>query len=526
VLSDAEIEEIEAHVPYYRSEMEPIKRVFFTTATGESVVTHIVPLAEADQHGRKGRYLAHSLVFTPKAFAHLGADPFWVFRHFPFITTVEEALAHGDFQTGDMPAATLQVAAQQEQPADIARRWSTQELQKLTLLALRADKLARDRQAVAMVGEPQQVESALEAAFFAVPTHWRPRCTFDTYFYKCNFVGTYYWAIGELEPPSNPLFTLVDVQSHQVAGSSIGEPETAYECWVVYMLRHNNLEAIAAHRDQAYALCAWLDGQTDDDTLIDTTPLEVVLSVFQVNAQQVQALLRRKLSAQLPPVLVTRLFEPLYDQTEPIVLFRQLQQGFALSQLLQTLYQVYETLGFREPPREELQALGTMLQHTEHRALALVHACWTRQRKQLYQGLESLSEDEYRRFVQTALRGGLVEPLACLIPGKGEAFLEVYLASGAVREQSLGAVVQAVLEAGESASLPRLMSYLPGQSARELRLIEKTLDKRPEVPEPFKRTVSEAIAALPPARRGLRGLLHTWLGYGQVSRESDDKMAH
>jgi hypothetical protein len=98
------------------------------------VVTHIVPLAETDQHGRKGRYLAHSLVFTPEAFAHLEAAPFWVFQHFSFITTVEEALAHGDFQTGDMPAATLQVAVKQEQPTDIARRWSTQELQKLALL--------------------------------------------------------------------------------------------------------------------------------------------------------------------------------------------------------------------------------------------------------------------------------------------------------------------------------------------------------------------------------------------------------
>jgi hypothetical protein len=170
------------------------------------------------------------------------------------------------------------------------------------------------------------------------------------------------------------------------------------------MLTHNDLEAIAAHRDQAFALCAWLDGQIDDDTLVDITPPEIVLLVFQVDAQQVQALLRRKLRAQLPPVLVTRVFGPLYDQKELIVLFRQLQQGFTLPQLLQTLYQVYEALGFRAPPREELQALGTMLRHTEHRALRLVYVCWTGQRKQLRQELESLREDEYRQWVETVLR--------------------------------------------------------------------------------------------------------------------------
>lgn len=514
MLSEDEIAEIEGHVPYYRSEREPIKRVFFTTATGKSMVTHIMPLSGTDQHGRRGRYLAHSLVFTSEAFAHLGADPFWVFRHFPFITTVEEALAHGDFQTGDMPAATLQVAVKQEQPTDIAGHWSTPELHKLTLLALRADTLAHDRQAVAIVGEPQQVESALKAAFFAVPTPWRPRCTFDTYFYKCNFVGTYYWAIGELEAPSNPRFTLVDARSRQVMETSLGEPETAYERWVVHMLANHNLEAIAAYRDQAFALCTWLDSQTDDATLVDTIPPEAVVSVFQVNAQQVQILLHRRLSAQLPPVLVTRVFESLYGQTEPIILFRQLHQGFALLQLFQTLYQVYETLGFRAPPRAELQALETMFQHTEYRALRLVHACWTGQSKQLRQALEKLSEDEYRRFLQTALRYGFGEPWACLIPGRGEAFLGVYLASGATGEHSLGAAVQTVLEAGEATVLPRLISYLPGQSAHDLRRIAKMLDRQPDVPEPFKRAVSEAVAALPPERRGLRGLLHAWLGHG------------
>ena len=82
------------------------------------------------------------------------------------------------------------------------------------------------------------------------------------------------------------------------------------------------------------------------------------------------------------------------------------------------------------------------------------------------------------------------------------------------------------LEAGEAASLPRLMSYLPGQAARELRRIEKILDRQPDIPEPFQRAVSDAIAALPPARRGLQGLFHAWLGHGQASRESNDKMAH
>jgi hypothetical protein len=454
--------------------------------------------------------LAHSLVFTPAAFAQLEADPFRIFRHFPFLTSLAEALRCGDVRTGDIPAVELEAPEEPGRATAAVRLWTRPELRKLLLLALRADQLARDRMAIAFVGQSRQVEEALEAAFFAVPTPLRPRYTFDTYFYKCNLVATYYWAIGELESPRNIRFAIVNTQTHQVSGTIAEQQGTPYERWVIHTLDTQDLDALADHKEHAYAVCAWLDGHADNAPLLDTAPLEVIISVFQVNAQQVQALLKNRLGEQLPPGLVNRLYESLLHQTEAVELFRQLRQGFALPQLVQMLYQIYETLEFRAPPHEEVQALGMILRHIEHRALRLLHACWAGQLAQLRQELACLHEGDYRQFVQTALHCGLGEPLAFLIPGQGEAFVELYLASGTMRRHSFVALVHALLAAGEVACLVRLAPYVSEQSMRELRTLEKVSAAQPNVPAPFRHAVSAALAKLPPPT-GFKGLLHALL---------------
>jgi hypothetical protein len=544
-LTEAEVEEMEARLLYFPSEGQPVKRVFFTTSTGKSVVAQIVPLADLDQSGRGGRYLAHSLVFAPEAFVHFGSHPFQVFRQFPFITSVEEALERGDFQTGDIPAVSLEVPTDQASicgthqdvdalfppavgarhavplplrilvrppySAEPAQTWPAGELKKFVLLALRARQLASDRSAVAVVGEPQQVESALETAFMAVPTLLRPHCSFDTYFYKCNLVATYYWAVGLLEPPNSPRFTVVDVRSHQVQGDSGDQPQTAYERWVLAMIDANNLDFIVQHTDHAFALCEWLESRASDVHLVDVTPSEVVSSVFQVNAQQVRERLRQRLSEQLSPVLVNRIFEQLYRETNPLELFRQLRQGVPLPQLLEALYEAYTARRLRAPEREETQALGALLRQADHHPLRLVYLCWTDQRTQLHQALEQLPQSDYRTFLQTALRFRFIDPLLLLVPGKGDLFLALYLQPGTGGVENLGALVRALTGAGEFASLAQLSPYITGRSGNELRSLQKFIEKTPGVPESFRQTVDEAVTATPPPQ-GMRDRLRGWLG--------------
>ena len=496
-LTEDEVGEMEARLLYYLSDLAPTKRLFFATSGGKIVVAQIVPLADPDRLGRQGRYLAHSLVFAPEAFLRLGADPFQVLRHFPFVATVAEALERGQFETGDIPVASIEIPADLRHGVEAAMGWPVQELKKLTLLALKASQLSRERSMVAFVGEPEQVEVALEASLFAVPTPLRSRCTFDTYFHRCNPAVTYYWAVGVLAPPNNPRFTVVDVaRSKQVGVAGAIQPETAYERWVMKAVQPNHLHWVSRHKDHAFALCDWLEGRDYDEAAVDAAPADVVSSVFQVNEQEVQTFLRRRLEEQMPPVLANRIFEQMYCRTTPSDLFRQLRQGFVLPRLLDTLHEVYEEQQFRPPGRKEMQALGKLVQGRDHTGLCLLHACWGGRREQLRQALQLLTGNEYHQFVLTALDCDLVEPLALLVPGRADAFLDAYLTSSAVTGRELAQLAEALLVIGEAACLTRLNPSIPGLSASELRALQRNVGNKPDVPEAFRTALSEAMANL------------------------------
>jgi hypothetical protein len=510
-LTESEVKEMEARLVYFPSDVEAVKHLFSTISTGKIMVAQVVHLTEPDRLGRKGRYLAHNLVFEPDAFERIEADPFLVFRRFPFITSVAQALEGGDWQTGDIPPVSFQVALESARGLEAARAWPTQDLEGLALLALRADRLADDRSVVAFIGKPWEVESGLEAAFFAVPTPIRPHCGFDTYFHRCNLVDVYYWALGLLEPPSNRRFVRVYAQSRCLDGAVASRPETAYERWATALIKRQELETIGRYRDHAFAICEWLEGRDHAGCLIDAAPCEVVDSVFQLNRERVQALLHKKLEEALPAILVPRAFQYLCSQAREAGLLGQLRTRLQLPELMETLYQAYESQGLRAPQPEEIEAVNWLLQRADHAFLRLLYICWTDRRDELCSEFQLLSEDNYRRFVQTALRFSVVDPWALLVPGRGDAFLDVCLLPDAPAGCDLVALVRALLRAGEAACLSRLTPYVQAQSEQGLRALAKVIARRPGIPEPFRRAVGDAVAALPPRRMGfLAQLLDGW----------------
>jgi hypothetical protein len=510
-LTEAEVKEMEARLVYFPSAIEPVKRLCSTISTGKIMVAQIVHLSEPDRLGRKGRYLAHNLVFELAAFERIDCDPFLVFRQFPFVITVAQVLEAGDLQTGDMPPVSFEVTLAPKRGIEAAQAWPEQDLAHLALLALRADRLAGDRLSVAFIGEPAQVERALEAACFAVPTPLRPHCGFDTYFHGCNPVSVYYWGLGLLETPGNRRLFRVDAQSRCLEGHVAGRPETAYERWAVACIEERRLEMLGRHRDHAFALCEWLEGRACTDSLIEAAPVEVVDAVFRTNRERVRALLRAKLGKALPTVLARRAFQHLDARTTELV--DQLRKRFRLPELIEALYRAYESRGFRTPPLEEVQAVEWLLQRADHAFLRLLHICWTDQSfDALHHELQLLCDDAYQQFVQTALRFGFVKVLALPVSGRGDAFLDVYLDMDGSARVGLAALVQTLLSVGEASCLERLTPYVQAQPERELRALARAIARHPDIPEPFRRAVGDAVAALPAGRTGfLAQLVDDWI---------------
>jgi hypothetical protein len=502
-LTEDEVEEMESSLLYFPSKVEPIKRLFFTTSTGKGVAAQIVFLPNPDQYGRGGRYLAHSLVFAPEALAQFEVDPFRVFRQFSFVTTVDEALAQGDFRTGDIPTISLELPSSLAGELKAAGQWPTPELKKLTLLALRAEQQARKREAVTFTGEPTQIEYALEAAFLAAPVLLRSRCTFDTYFYRCNLVATYFWAIGLPEPPVSIKFVQVDSQSRRVQGDVPGYPETAYERWVIQAIDAGELDEIVRYRDNAFALGEWLDGRAYDLSLLSAAPSDLITTVFKASPESVQGMLRRQIRKKLPASLVDRVAHHIYQQATELVLYRQLRQGFELPPLLDVLYESYAARNFEEPPRQEIKDLEELLQKVDHPLLNLFLAYWISPRKQLPKMLERAEEADYGQFGRIVLKLGLLKPLNLLVPGRGDAFLDLYLTSGM---DNLVDLTERLLEVKETACLSRLSSYVSPLSGKELKKLSRLIEEQAGAPESFRLAVERAIAALPP-KKGIKGVL-------------------
>jgi hypothetical protein len=503
-LTPDEISEMEGRLLYFPSKTaEPIKRLFFVTSSGKAVVAQIAVLPEPDQFGRQGRYLAHALALPLQDLLKIGGDPFSIFQKFTFLTSVAEAIKQGNFKSGDIPPVSLAVTPALAQAWQIAQPWSPAEFKKLTLLALRVEQQTAQREAITFAGTPEQIETALEAAFLAVPTRLRPRCTFDTYFYRCNLVATFYWAIGLPEPPVSIKFALVDGATRQVSGDAPTTPQTAYERWVLAQIETQSLAEISRQRDTAFAVAEWLDSREADQSLIETAPSNLISAILEVNPDVVRDRLQSELARTLPDPLLDRATDYLYQHLSATALFYKLRQGFISSEVAAALYDSYAVQKFAPPPSAELKALPLLLAETEHALLSLFVAFWASPRRQLPEALQASEMPLYRQFVEMALSLGLLEPLKLLVPERGSAFLDLYLTT---RVEDWVDLVEALLAVEEAACLSRLTGPLSKLSRKELHALAKLTRQQPDVPPDFLAALEAAIAALPP-ERGVKGFL-------------------
>ena len=233
-LSEAEVDAIEPRLFYAYGAGNPPKGLFFPLGQHKLVLARIVPLEDTDAFGRKGRYLAHALVFDRTDWIAEGLNPIALLQNFSFLTSVDQALAVGDRASGDIAPLTLTLEA----TSAPRRQWPIAAMQHLTLYALRAEAMLAERQALAFIGPPADVEQALAEVLMAVPVALNPACSFDSFFYEGNFIATPFWAVGLPEVPPPGRFIQVDVtQQTFLDNEALLTPRTAFECWANCALR-------------------------------------------------------------------------------------------------------------------------------------------------------------------------------------------------------------------------------------------------------------------------------------------------
>ena len=496
-LTEAELDELEARMLYFFDDTEPVKHVFFTLSTGKRAVSQIVPLDETDQYGRKGRYIAHSLLFSANLFSTLNENPFPILQQAPFITNVQDALEQGDFESGNIDKLSINIQYRIGRTADIAASWEKAQYKRLMLIGLRGTQMARDRRAAAFFGPPEAIEAALEAAFLGVPTLMRPSCSFDTYFHRCNLVATHYWAVGFPDRTSNPTFDHVDAAEKRVLTMADDAAQTAYERWALHMVDVGNLKGIAMLRDTAYPLCLWLDSGATENAYLNGLDTDIVKPVFQASEPYIRKLLRQKIGQHIPTVLVEVVMSHIYDAVDHLKHFRYLQAGFTPDKLVDLLFQSYTVQRLRQPSRTELGALDTVLKDTTTHLMHAVHAAWGSRRKTMRKVLHDLNEAQYRQFVSLALDYELTDARNLPVSHRGDIFLDAYLGSAAAQSLPVLGVVEALIETDQPETLSRLTDLVSNQSPNTLRKLAKITRKAKNIPANFQKAIADTLAKLP-----------------------------
>ena len=506
-LTEAEIEKMESRLAYFSSDTNPRKLVFYSTDDGNIAVAQCVPLSGEDQFGRGGRYIAHSLIFPPEQFERIGNNPFTIFQHFPFITTVEEALSRGDFKTGDISGVTLETPSELDMTVECVGRWHESELKQLAMSALEAERLSRERTSLAFHGAVDEIEQAILTALLLVPPPLRTLCSFDTYFHRCNINATYFWAVGLPTQATLPNFIPVDAGARRVLKEIDYPVETPYQRWVLHAISGGDASDVFGNQTEACALSEFLMRQDDNCPVSTFHPLR---QFFKVNGADVEAKLHQLLLDKLPSPLANRLF-PVYQSLPAEEILNYFRNGFDMRELTTKLDHIYLKLLPNAPNRTEIDALGKLLKQVDHLRLRILHACWKRQREPLRRALIELSDEEYRGFIEFALQWNLVQPESLIVSGKGELFLDIYLPNWQPDDKDIPALAQSLLDAGEADLLSRLSPLLSSLTLTTLRTLRKLVTKTERAPEDFLQSLEEQEAAVP-AEIGLFGRLRGWFG--------------
>lgn len=256
------VRQLEDRAQYYGDDVEPLKYQFWLLE-GSAVITRLAPLAERDEFGRKGRYLAHSLIIAAADFQRLQASPFPVLAVAPFFSDLAAVFAQGDVRSGNIAPLQLNVdmASWEDEALRLARAWPPAALIAWTRAAWQAAALRQVRQAVRLPGEPASVLAALSVACLLTNPDKRPWLTFDTYTNGCDWRGPDwpFWAWGDLRVEPDAAVLRIDADRRQVAGPALdAAADTPYERWLALEAIPRRLEWFSADRSHALRLAHML----------------------------------------------------------------------------------------------------------------------------------------------------------------------------------------------------------------------------------------------------------------------------
>ncbi|MGB9182224.1 MAG: hypothetical protein WCB68_23545 [Pyrinomonadaceae bacterium] len=181
LLAQEEMRVIEDRAQYSSAQDGKAKWQSYRLSPRRHVISRIIPIAEPDEFGRRGRFFTHSLIFDAPDAQQLDEVLFDLLRLHNFLPSFDRVLAADGFKTGHTPPQTVDAKMEWVNEAQrLLRDWSGEQLSQLYMLMSDPRQLIEQGQSVALLGSEAQILDALKVAFLLTPPTARKFCSFDT----------------------------------------------------------------------------------------------------------------------------------------------------------------------------------------------------------------------------------------------------------------------------------------------------------------------------------------------------------
>ncbi|MCO5188103.1 MAG: hypothetical protein M9918_07910 [Anaerolineae bacterium] len=337
LLSRALVYTLEERSQYYTSDSNPVKWQFHTIYDW-AVVTRTMPLSARDEFGRKGRYLAHSLLFSAEQFAQLAFSPCTVWSQENFYDALDAVFADGE-GNGNIAPRQVRVQNNWERNAVAkANRWPPSVQQTGQHLAWSGQSLADDQRPVILQGTAEAQLETLSILFTFTPLSKRRFLTFDTYALQCDWPTTTFWMRGGITDPVESI-PVINCESHTINVPFNTADLTPFERWTDQIIATNR-QSFLTERTYALQLEAVLMGDSAEISHIKRTTGTTFAQVNKATTtQRILSVIPIKLSnsaqRQLASVIQADLWSNLiWAATNPDPTSVAQKMGIWLSQLL------------------------------------------------------------------------------------------------------------------------------------------------------------------------------------------------
>ena len=404
-LTSEDIFILEDRAQYYAGETEPIKYQFHMLQDGKAVVSQIVPLAELDEFGRKGRYLSHSLIIPSSAFQKLEYCPLSLFSPKVFVTNLDNAFNYGNSQTGNISETQVNVSDNwQDVAIKFARQWHNQDLESLIRLGWQAEKLGQERSSVIWQGTTHSMLQAMSVIFLLTAPEKRPFLTFDTHALGCDWTRDWpFWVWGGLEKKKGATEHLADVDKRQINSNLSPQNDSPFEKWVLQHAIPDKLENYLAYQEDALSLNTLLEGKNVNLTKVD----EKFGQRFAfLNADYVANQVLSYFPANMSQEVKKTLFSEIHN--DPWGYLQKLETGFSQNEVAEIIYGL-QLRRLEKPLADEDRKIFEQFAHNvQHEELASVVKLCNGDIASWQSSLSNLSSSAYYEIVKQAVKNKVV----------------------------------------------------------------------------------------------------------------------